>query len=199
MHACGAGNSTTDHATLVFSVAPPWPTPQHMWSWQQHHGSCDAGFQRRSALADAPTHVELATAPRIMRRWFSVSLRLGRRPPHEELATSPRIMRRWFSASLRFGRRPTHVELATAPRIMRRWFSVSLRLGRRPTCGAGCVNSLLFAVLLAPLVGSILVSITLIYFCLVWCSIVIVSHMQGMHRSPVSIMSFRLSYCRLVV
>jgi hypothetical protein len=40
-----------------------------MWSWQQHHGLCEAGFQRRSALADAPTHVELATAPRIMRRF----------------------------------------------------------------------------------------------------------------------------------
>jgi len=76
---CGAGNSTTDYATLVVSVAPSWPMPnicgagnsatdyatlgcqccsvladaQHMWSWQQHHGLCDAGFQRCSALTDA--------------------------------------------------------------------------------------------------------------------------------------------------
>ena len=25
---------------------------QHMWSWQQHHGLCDTGFQHRSALAN---------------------------------------------------------------------------------------------------------------------------------------------------
>jgi hypothetical protein len=48
---CGA-SSTMDYAKLVFSVAPPWPT-SHMWSWQQHHGLCDAGFQPRSALAIA--------------------------------------------------------------------------------------------------------------------------------------------------
>jgi hypothetical protein len=107
----------------------------------QHLKACNrfvtAGSQGHSTRLGRRMHVELATAPRIMRRWFSASLRLGRRPTHEELATSPRIMRRWFSASLRFGRRPTHVELATAPRIMRRWFSASLRVGRRPTCGAG--------------------------------------------------------------
>jgi hypothetical protein len=38
---------------------------QNMWSWQQHHGLCDAGFQHHSALADV-SHVELATAPQIM-------------------------------------------------------------------------------------------------------------------------------------
>ena len=69
---CGAGSSTMDYATPVFSVAPPWPT-SHIWSWQQHcglhHGLCDAGFQRCSALADLP-HMELATAPQIMRRGF---------------------------------------------------------------------------------------------------------------------------------
>jgi hypothetical protein len=92
---CGAGNSTTDYATLVFSVAPPWPTHQHMWSWQQHHGLCDI-------------------------------------------------------------------------------FSVALSWPTSHICGAGCMNFLLFAVLLAPLIGSVLVSITPIYLCLFLCSIVIV-------------------------
>jgi hypothetical protein len=98
---CGAGNSTADYATLVFSVAPPWPTShmwswqqhhrlrhglcyagfqcrssladaQHIWSWQQHHRLCDAGFQCRSTLADIP-YVELATALWIMQRRFSVA------------------------------------------------------------------------------------------------------------------------------
>ena len=48
-----------------------------------------------------------------------------------------------------------------------------------------------FAVVLAPMIGSVLASIMLIYLCSVLRSIVIVSHMQGMHGSPVSIISFK--------
>jgi hypothetical protein len=115
-HVCGAGNSTTDYATLVFSVALPWPT-SHMWSWQQHHGLRHrlfyADFQRCSALVDVP-HVELATAPRIMRHWFSASLRLGRRP------------------TCGAGNSTTDYTMDYATLV-----SASLRLGRHLTCGAG--------------------------------------------------------------
>ena len=107
-----------------------------MWSWQQHHGLCDAGFQRCSALADV-SHVELATAPRIMRRWFSASLRLGRHPKHVELAAAPRIMRRWFSASLRLGRRLACGAGNSTTDYVTLVFSVAPPWPTSNVCGAG--------------------------------------------------------------